>query len=276
MVNKRDDRNSCITQTPSFLKWPNNCSKGTFRHRIYFTWNTNGVMVLLDSHLTTVLSLIAVLVFWSVAAHANKLRGNPSPKNLMDRPYKNLPIPSQDGPIDFDPENLPVWMRPNVGDDLDQGGDIVGRQSPNRYRKKLKPLEPIESPGQKAVYGGNFMGDGTKPVLWTPPIPNGGNSDALGHMLHAPEPHKIMPGGGVNAPNSKLGAETSMYLTPPQIKSALAKENSPYSKGQIGLYEGPPIAASPAMGAPNMVWPNGGKDLLTGYRSQPFSKTSPR
>ena len=78
-------------------------------------------------------------------------------------------------------------MKPTVGDDMDQGGNVANR-IPNRYRKKLASLLPIESAGARAVYGGNFFGD-EKSQLCTPDGPHGGDGK-LSHMLHPPAPIK--------------------------------------------------------------------------------------
>ena len=67
---------------------------------------------------------------------------------------------------------------------------MANRESPNRYRKKLASLPPIESAGARAVYGGNFFGDGKKPIMYTPDGPHGGDGK-LSHMLHPPAPYKV-------------------------------------------------------------------------------------
>ena len=173
----------------------------------------------------------------------NRLHENAKP-NLMNKPARNLPLPSPDGPNEFDPETLPKWMRPTVGDDSDQGGNVANRESPNRYHKPLASLPPIESEGAKAVYGGNFFGNGKKPVMYTPDVPNGGN-DALGHMLYAPAPHKVLPGGGVVADHLKEGGKmglgpAALFLTPP-------KEGE-IKNGPLGMYDGNPITQQKNMG----------------------------
>ena len=166
--------------------------------------------------------------------------------NLMNKPARNLPLMGPDGPDEFDPETLPKWMKPTVGDDSDQGGNVANRESPNRYRKKLASLPPIESAGAKAVYGGNFFGDGKKPIMYTPDGPHGGDGK-LSHMLHPPSPYKVLPGGGIVADEStndgKMGqGPASVFLTPP-------KEGEP-KHGPLGMYDGAPITMQKTMGKP--------------------------
>ena len=154
------------------------------------------------NHSWMLISIILVVV--SKIVNGFQLRkGKP---NLMDRPARNFPLPGPDGPDEYNPESFPKWMKPKVDDDTDQGGSIANRESPNRYHKPLVQLSPIESEGAKAVYSGNFFGNGKKPVMYTPDVPNGGN-DALAHMLFAPAPHKVLPGGGIAADHLKEGGK---------------------------------------------------------------------
>ena len=66
--------------------------------------------------------------------------------NLMNKPARNLPLMGPDGPDEFDPETLPKWMKPTVGDDSDQGGNVANRESPNRYRKHTGETTNIVTP----------------------------------------------------------------------------------------------------------------------------------
>eukprot|EP00943_MAST-04B_sp_MAST-4B-sp1_P006792 g6792.t1 len=192
------------------------------------------------NHSWMLISIILVVV--SKIVNGFQLRkGKP---NLMDRPARNFPLPGPDGPDEYNPESFPKWMKPKVDDDTDQGGSIANRESPNRYHKPLVQLSPIESEGAKAVYSGNFFGNGKKPVMYTPDVPNGGN-DALAHMLFAPAPHKVLPGGGIAADHLKEGGKmgvgpAAVFLTPP-------KEGKP-KNGPLGMYEGAPITQQKTMG----------------------------
>ena len=235
----------------------------------------------------------------SLMAHGN--RAGLSPQKLMEKPYKNVVIPSPDGDIDYSPDNLPVWMRPDSDDvkekkldcgskapateegagqkkegsgdaKVDSGCDQSGggmqiKLKASFFRKPVPPPPPLETPDQSAVYGGNFMGDGSKPMMFTP---QGGKGEgALNHaVLFPPEDYKILAGGAVSS-DSELGKDPKLYMEPPgkpKVKGfgapmpkpavdTTSSKASGVSKGKIGMYTGPPIPISPAMGTPALEFP---------------------
>ena len=106
-------------------------------------------------------------------------------------------------------------MKPTVGDDMDQGGNVVNRESPNRYRKSW--LACPQGAGARAVYGGIFSVT-EKPIMYTPDGPHGGDGK-LSHMLHPPPPIKscqeveLLPMKRLTRAN---GSRPSSVLTPPK------------------------------------------------------------